>query len=300
VANLIEICEGVPRKYPFNKVLIIIDKIDWHKTGILNKPTFRGDAPIYLFHFPKYMSSHIMISSDWWISHRNNSIYAKLEIDPPPNEAMYINDINENLLNTLNQLGKIQTQEFIAIPSSEELPFIKAANEKAILIIKDYEENIEKIISGISLPFSLHEEPWKRDYTYKKQTVSGKKAIINAFKPKGYMYYPNYSGQGGYFLSKRIQSNHQLELHFDLGSPQYNNKIYSYLTFRGPYYVHHLPLIAVANKRAEDYRFNDQEELEKVVANLAAVVDHLENSIITDLEKIYEHLKVPLWYDYQS
>lgn len=283
------IMNGIPRAYPLNDVYILFDKVNW--LGLeLGEAAYISDFPDRkpLIDFPGYLSSSIIIKSDWWISGRINGLIAVVEVKPPGNNENRIPKLNDDIICRLRELGRIRFEQTYAVADKNETNLLNSVKKHAEKHIMEAKRNIYS--KNIKLPYDLP-NPLHISSTF--EALSPKKAIVDTFKPRGYKYLSNMSGLGLYRLSKTTPLNNQITVVFEF-APMCR-ALSSSVEIKGPLWKYEIDF-PLSYHNDNQYPVSSAEILEKLVMNAGAIVDYLEGVLVKELEDIYG--PAPKWFEY--
>lgn len=286
-----DIAHGVPRSLPFHYATFIFDNIDWFRNGIVNKqPESREHGASAMFPYASYFSSSIIFQSNWGYSKRVLNLYAVVEIDVSGADKENPLKKYDKIRELATELGDVRNEIIFAKPSEKEKKHLSLLNGKAKELVVDFENNLDSILSKINLPNEFSDSLRS---TF--DNVSPKKPLLAVFKPLGFKYIGNQSGQGGYSLAKRTKLNNQITLLFDF-APMARALSWS-LIIQGPLWMQSSRLKFYQNTH-EQFGITGQDILEKVVANAGCIFEYIEGTVIKDIESIYG--AAPSWFVYQK
>ena len=285
------IAEGIPRAYPAHKATFVFDHILWNEKGTRNASCYHKpsspDFP-YDYHCPS-----IILQSNWWISGRVIQLWATVELDVPAEGCSQVSEPGEKVQQCLQRLGPIQKEWLIIVPSPEEEQEQIENKAKAEAITKYYDIGGESWREASLFAVFPHRlpDPNKLD---REEAVSPKKVINQQFKPRGYQYRSEFSGNGIYHLVKKLPSHNLIVLEFDF-TPI--GKYFSCdLYVKGLLWKHKLTVRMDEGVLSSQYPIRSAEVLDMVVANIAAAVDFLEKEYVSKLVDIYG--SSPEWFNH--
>lgn len=313
------IAKGIPKVLPFDRALLIFDNIDWFGNGVnYSKPVIHKKRPTPETPYD-YLSSSIIIQSEWDAHGRDNWIYVTLELTTP--------DFNQTILpmdpkvqKLLESLGTIQKQDYEATLTQDELFMNHSLIMEGKSVWNKYNDNIYELVMN-NVPecdfkevVLSHEEYMKilkesirniiqsHDFSNihnetKKTPISPKKVITRLFSKNGFSYLeiPGFVALGKHVLIKKTSHNNQLEVNFEYWSR--GGEISCRLTYKVPYLNHIIDLPITKDKEiCTRYTIDNENALKKVVTNCLYIIEYLEDTLIQELDNIYGY--APVWYDY--
>jgi hypothetical protein len=291
--TLYEIAKGIPRPFSFYEAQFVLNGIDWFRAGnVSTTPVISEKQPCLADSF-SYAASSIAIRSCSGYNRRHNFIHAKVELEQPDANAEVLPELSKDIKETLMKLGKIKRETIIALPDEVEREMLNNMNYKGNLIINKYKEMIPNNIANI-LPHC--DIPQRKDEAYSYSTIAIKKYIVDAFKKRGYAYKSNLSETGSYYTVKRTKSNNQIKLYFETG--KLHDDLHCKFIYQGPLWIQEIDVQFTTFKGGIYYQISDEQLLQKLFDNIAAVVDYLENTLAKELDEIYG--SAPRWYEYQK
>lgn len=126
--------------------------------------------------------------------------------------------------------------------------------------------------------------------------ISPKEVIIETFKPRGYKYISKLGFRGGYFTLNRTTANNQIMLYFHLAPMA--KALSCTFAYQGPLWEHSLDIRFSPLQVQKQYGITGPEDLERAIRNAGAIVDHLEETLVRELDDIYG--PAPAWFQYQK
>ncbi|MGR4064474.1 MAG: hypothetical protein ACLQPV_03395 [Vulcanimicrobiaceae bacterium] len=271
--TLVAIAAGVPRSFPFHKVVI----------------TFRSPAFGKDIHTRLGMSATgIVIGDSWWVSHRERSLTALATAD---------DDLASTTLSRgsvvaaaiMERCGKLKkTQRVDALyadmdpAAAQQAVAGKARVATAAKAIQaGYRNRLAEVAALADLPHDLPPASVARSVTAYGVTTGPKKpAILRTFAPLGYAV--GYES-GTFRLSRQRPNGVTVDVSIDVGT--WSRKLTAMMIVRGPAFSAVLSL--PVTRDAEDfaaYPLGDAERWQQLVENLAAVVAELDRTFVPDVE----------------
>jgi hypothetical protein len=144
------------------------------------------------------------------------------------------------------------------------------------------------LVERIGLP---HDLPGPNDVRQMHRGASGplKPTLDVAFKPRGYTCR---GGSGTFTLRRRTPSNHVVDVELDVGT--WSRSLTAMFSVHGPGFNATLTM-PVTLRGGGQYPIGDTANWERIVANLAAVVDELERTFVTEIEAAVG--PAPAWFE---
>lgn len=131
-----------------------------------------------------------------------------------------------------------------------------------------------------------------------KNRVIPKRMITDIFCKRGFTYKKirGMAAKGYHIVTKRLDSNNQIRVAFHYWARQ--RDLSCLFTFHGPYWEHSLeiPISFEDNEIINSYSIYNNDVLKKVVENCYYLVEHLEETIVKELDSIYG--SAPRWFSY--
>lgn len=311
------IARGIPKSYSFNHTVLIFDHIDWFGIGAANtEPVITAKHP-HPRRLGEYLSSSIVIQSDWDSHGRDNRLCVTLELITPDFNQR-INPMDSKVQRLLETLGTIQSKEYKAALTQDEVLLYNSSIIKADSLWNEYKANLyDLIFKNVSdcdfkqveyahaLEMKNLKESLKKEYEsgvlFKfdefKRDISPKKVIKNNLTKKGYEYkiIPGFSALGMHVFVKQTSRNNRMKVLFDYWAR--GSEIACSLTYKVPYREYSMDLpIAEDNGLRISYPIDSNETLTVVVDNCLKIIEYLENTIVKDLDDIYG--EAPKWFNY--
>jgi hypothetical protein len=273
--DVLKLAEGMPRSLPF------------HTANVqFNHPEF-GIAAAQ----PSGMATlaGILVSDLWWINGRNRSLSAVCAVEsesaskalPPPPAGVAA---------VLAAFGKPQkSSQFIASELSPRAPPAQDSPAAAITrLTAEYKADMPNLLRRIGMPYDL--PPLQEALRARFASGPLKPTLVSAFGPRGY----DCKGDHGTFtLRRRTPANHVVDIDLDVGT--WSRMVTANYCVQGPDFRATLHLPVSANAGAGQYPIGDVENWERIVANLAAIVDELDRTFVPAIEAEAE--PAPEWYE---
>ena len=283
IDDIIALADGVPRSLPFHTVNVHFGHAEFGQAaafpGGLTPPT------------------GISVGDGWWVNGRIRSLTAfyavegdatskKLPDPPAPVRAI------------LTGLGKpARTAQFVtpgatsSTPTTTDSPAPHVPAEFALInpIVLKYQRGMKAVIERIDLPYDL---PPAIEALQTNLGGSGplKPTLVEAFKPRGF----DCRGESGMFtLRRRTATNHVVDIELDVGT--WSRSVTFMFHVHGPGFVATLMPPVTRRDDGRQYPIGDTANWERIVANLAAIVDELERTFVVDVEQAVG--PAPAWFD---
>lgn len=316
-----EIARGIPKSYAFNHAVLIFDHIDWFGVGVVNtEPVITAKHP-HPRRLGEYLSSSIVILSDWDSHGRENDLCVTLELITPDFNQR-INPIDSKVQSLLESLGTIQSEEYKAALTQDEILLYNSSIIKANCLWNEYKNNLydlicknvpdcdfKKVELAHELEMKNSMETLRKDFeSYKSEdsmkfeeknivTKSPMKVITKNFTKKGYEYknIPGFAAIRKYVLVKQTSRNNRMNVLFDYWAR--GSEISCSLTYKSPYCEYNMDLPIAEDKGIRiSYPIDSDSTLTTVVTNCLNIIEYLEKTVIKDLDDIYG--EAPKWFDY--
>ncbi|WP_310829169.1 hypothetical protein [Paenibacillus pedocola] len=299
---MVEIINGIPRRFPINEATFIIDSLSILRSSPEKAATrpvpyhakgdFRTDCRFYAgspVNLNTYPSPCIILQSNWWITGRQNFLYAIVELDEEdiPEGA---DSLQAKTSTFVKNLGEIEYEAPFAVPSTlAESTIIK---DKLLIgqqwIESKYSDQghlpqfqYPHSLAGLSL--QIHREG----------PISVKKAVIHNFSRLGFAYIPKYSGHGRNTMVKKTGNYNRIMLTFTVD--KWGHSLSCECSIEGPLWKHQMNIPCSNNWYLNVY-LNKQTDVEEIVENMAAVYHNLELDLIPKIDELYG--EAPAWYTY--
>jgi hypothetical protein len=272
--TLIAIANGVPRSFPFHRVVIAF-----------RSPAFGKDVSVRpgMFGTPG-----IFIGDSWWVSHRERSLTAVATIDDDPATTKLArgSDVASSIIAACGKLKKTQRVDALYADmdpaAAQEAVAGKTRVATAVKAVQaDFKNRLAEVTAQANLPHDLPPATQARSATPLGVNTGPKKpAIVRAFAPLGYAV--TYES-GTFTLSRQRPHGVNVEVSIDVGT--WSRKLTAMQIVRGPSFSAVLSLPVTRN--AQDfaaYPLGDAERWQQLVENLAAAVAELDRTFVPDVE----------------
>ena len=274
--DVLALADGVPRSLPFHAV-----HVNFGHAGFGEIVFPAGLAP----------SPGIAVGDGWWVNGRIRSLTAFYAVegetraktlpDPPPAVGAI-----------LAGLGKPKsTAQFAAPQALAASPAPALPREIAIVnpILVKYRNTLTAIVQRIGLPYDL---PPAGEARRASLGASGplKPALVDAFKPRGY---DCRGGSGMFTLRRRTVTNHIVDIELDVGT--WSRCVTFMFSVRGPGFNATLMPPITARDASRQYPIGDAANWEKIVANIATIVDDLERTFVAEILAAVD--PAPAWFE---
>lgn len=266
LVDLLALADGVPRSLPFHAVSVHFGHAEFGEVTWFHK----GLAP----------APGITVGDGWWVSGRHRSLSAFYGVEADP-QSKTLPGPPPAITALIAALGKPKkTAQFVA-PSgaatdgsaATAVPIGMAA---VVAILAKYRADMPALIKRLPLP---HDLPAPVDVVRDRAAATGplKPTLVAAFKPRGY----DCRGESGTFtLRRRTASNHIVDLELDVGT--WSRSLTSMLHVHGPGFNATL-VLPVTPRGGGQYPIGDTANWERIIANLAAIVDELERTFVAEI-----------------
>jgi len=320
LSTLVEVARGIPRAYPVYSSAFVFDRIEGVAAPDVARRRPARPAPRTALAMPArhdlppmdiwpldYLSTSITVHGDWGSSQRQIALFATVEVESPADRAASLPPLSYAAPRLIKELGEVVTDGLVGAPSEEDGASLAEARQRARQVVGEAARRIDgrpfeflglrgvwlsRPLKGIDLPHDLRPEVIRRA---PDEPISPKKALVAAFKPRGYEYLTGRGGPKDYRLRKRATSHNLISLAF--GQGQWLKVLMATLRYEGPLWHHDVTLRFSPHQGVHHFIDTpNQEVLEQVVANAAVVVDFLEQTMVPALDGIYG--PAPAWFEY--
>jgi hypothetical protein len=292
-ATLQEIAAGVPRSFPFHRVVIHF-----------YSPGFGGHVQTLT---PSAgMMPGVLLTDSWWVSGRKRSLSACTVIEaepdnkklPPPAGAVAtVLAACGKARKTVQapMAGKLPTGLVpgVRLPSGTVVPSVDPEKAGAVHeLLLHYREQLPEIVSRARLPHDLAAAQEVRQQFGIEVTSGPKKpALERVFKPMGY----SCRGESGDFvLRRRTAANLTVELSVSIGS--WGKSVTAHYSVWGLGFKALLSLPASAKAVIHgQYPIGDADHWQKIAENLGALVAELDRTFVPEIESTAG--PSPAWYN---
>ena len=284
IDDIISLADGVPRSLPFHAVSVHFGHAEF------------GQAAV----FPGGLTppTGIAVGDGWWVNGRIRSLTAFYAVEGDATSKK-LPDPQASVRSILAGLGKpTRTAQFVApaiasaatmTPADAPAPVVPAQIALINPIMMKYRSGMKALIERISLP---HDLPPPLEALKRNPVGSGplKPALVEAFKPRGY---DCRGGSGVFTLRRRTASNHVVDVELDVGT--WSRSVTAMFHVHGPGFI--ATLMPPVSKRDDgrQYPIGDTANWERIVANLAAIVDELDRTFVVEIEQAAG--PAPAWFD---
>jgi len=265
--DVLALADGVPRSLPFHDVTVQFRHADF---GQATAPTRRPSS-----------APGITIQDSWWVNGRTRSLSALYSVDVDA-AAKKMPDPPASIGSILAGFGKPRRSRQVFLKSSdttapaESGAAVHATEHSAIAPIVDkYRSEMRSLIERASLPYDL---PPENEARRTNLGASGalKPTLVQVFGSRGF---DCLGGNGIFTLQHRTGGNHVVELKLDVGT--WSRSVMAMFRVRGPGYNATLELPVTIRAQRRQYPIGDVENWERIVANLAMIVDELERTFVS-------------------
>jgi hypothetical protein len=266
--DVVALADGVPRSLPFHNVTVHFHHADF---GHGAPP---GTAP----------ALGVTIRDSWWVNGRKRTLSLLYLVDADA-ASKKLPDPPASIRAILADLGKPRTSRQFALKSSDtaapnETGPSSIANDRSAIapIIAKYRAGMRSLIERLGLP---HDLPPETEARQMNRGGSGplKPTLVRVFASRGF---DCLGGSGIFTLQHRTADNHVVELKLDVGT--WSRSVTAMFRVRGPGFNATLELPVTSRAQGHQYPIGDVENWERIVANLAMIVDELERTFVKELE----------------
>jgi hypothetical protein len=277
-STLAAIASGVPRSYPFGSAALHFYAPDFGER-LIGLPAMGNSLP------------GVVITDNWWISGRQRalSVYTVVEAEEtdkklPPNPAAV-----DAVMKACGKARKTVQVPILAQSGGGLTVSIPPANQEAVkAVVADYRARIKDVVAAAGLPHSLPPAAEIRMQNVGVTAGPRKPALVVAFKPMGY---DCTGGTGVFRLTRRTGGNHTVELYLDVGT--WSHSVTAIFMVQGAGFKASLG-IPVAVEGYGQYPIGDAAQWQKIVENLAVMVQELDRTFVPAIEAAAG--PSPAWY----
>jgi len=272
--DILALADGVPRSLPFHAVSVHFGHADFGRAVLpvgLTPPT------------------GITISDGWWVNGRIRSVSAFYAVEGDP-ASKTLPDPPPAIGAIVAGLGKPKAKaQFVAPPPAPVTAAAAPELARVLAIIAKYRSGMKAMIERIGLP---HDLPPARDVLRASLGARGplKPTLVDAFTPRGY----DCRGDSGTFsLRRRTAAHHVVDLELDVGT--WSRSLTFMFHVYGPGFT--ATLMPPVTLRGDDrqYPIGDTASWERIVANMAAIVDELDRTFVVEIDEAAG--PAPEWFE---
>jgi len=268
--DVLALADGVPRSLPFHDVTVQFRHADF---GQATATASRASSAL-----------GITIQDSWWVNGRTRSLSALYSVDANA-ASKKMPDPPASIGSILAGFGKPRRSRQLFLKSSDTTAPAESgaavhAKERSAIepIVDKYRSEMRSLIERVALPYDLPPENEAR------QTNLGangplKPTLVQVFGSRGF---DCLGGSGIFTLQHRTADNHVVELKLDVGT--WSRSVTAMFRVRGPGYNATLELPVTTRAQRRQYPIGDVENWERIVANLATIVDELERTFVNEIE----------------
>jgi hypothetical protein len=275
--DVLALADGVPRSLPFHGVTVHLGHDDFGQAGASASRT----AP----------EPGITIHDSWWVNGRKRALFALYWVDADP-ASRSLPAPPDSIHAILEALGKPRrTAQFVARSSdttaSTEAGASAVASDTAAIVAK-YGSSMQSLIERLGLPHDLLPQNEAR-----QMNLGGsgplRPALVRAFASRGY---DCHGATGTFMLQRRTAENHAVELVLDVGT--WSRSVLAMFRVRGPGSSATLHVPVSTRAQGGQYPIGDVKNWERIVENLAMIVDELERTFVKEVEAAVG--RAPEWF----
>jgi len=281
MTDILALADGVPRSLPFHAVTVHFKHADFGQAAFMP-----GLAP----------PTGILISDGWWVNGRMRGLSAFYAVEAEATSKK-LPEPPSAIAAVLSGLGKPRKKsQFVApvpAPGAGTTGAVRSSMPKDVALIMPvvtkYRSGLKALVERARLPNDL---PPAAEARLASLGASGplKPALVDVFKPRGF---DCKGGHGTFTLQRRTKSNHVVELELDVGT--WSRSLTFMFHVRGPAFNATLIPPVTTREDARQYPIGDTANWEKIVANIAAIVDELERTFVQEIEAAVG--AAPEWFE---
>jgi hypothetical protein len=283
VDALLSIADGMPRSLPFHNASVTFSHEQFGDLGTAGLPL----SPI----------PGVVAGDSWWVNGRRRSLGVMYVVDGDP-ASTALQEPPPALGQLLSALGRPKKSGQLVLPDAPApgegaaLGATLAPPADAIAvqeIVARYRATMADLVNGLDLPHDL--PPHLAALGTATRAGPLKPALVSIFGPRGF----DCRGESGVFtLRKRTPDHHVVDLVLDVGS--WSRMVTALYRVQGPGFQATVPVpVAKGVGVAVQYPIGDQEQWERIVANLAAITAVLNASMLREIEAATG--PAPEWFD---
>ncbi len=279
LADVAALADGVPRSLPFHAVHVVFGHADF---GTIVMPM--GISP----------PAGITIGDGWWVNGRMRSMTAFYAVegattsktlpDPPPAIAAILGGLGKT-----KSKAHFVAPEATATDATDAAPAIPREARAVHEVLVKHRKDMKAMLERIDLP---HDLPPAAEARRASLGASGplKPTLADAFTPRGY---DCRGGSGMFTLRRRTPANHVVDIELDVGT--WSRSVTFMFSVRGPRFNATLiPPVTLRDASAQ-YPIGDTANWERIVANIATIVDELDRTFVPEIESVAD--PAPAWFD---
>ena len=287
IADLLALADGVPRSLPFHAVSVHFGHAEFGRvTG-----------------FAAGLSAEtgIAVGDSWWVNGRNRSLMAVFAIeadagsknlpDPPARIGAVLAGLGKTRRTAQFVLPSVASAAASAAAMGTEVASPVVSREIAVVapIVAKYRSGMKALVERIGLP---HDLPPANEVRFASLGASGplKPSLVDAFTRRGY---DCRGGSGTFTLRRRTSGNHVIDVELDVGT--WSRSLTFMFHVRGPGFNATLFPPVTARDAAGQYPIGDTASWERIVANVATIVDELERTFVPEIEAAAG--PAPAWFE---
>ena len=265
------LAEGVPRSLPFNAIEVSFGHPEFGMTeAVLGLPLVG-----------------VHVGDNWWINGRKRSLRALYSVTADP-ESSDLPAPLPGVAAVLELLGTPQKSQTMVMPETADAPS-RDAMDRVHEVTARYRAELGTVLERASLP---HDLP-PLDDVLGDPVGSGplKPTLVAAFTPRDY----SCRGEPGRFLLERTTSHgNRVILDIDVGTWSRMVTAQYVVTGAGGGTRLRIP-VCVRAAESLQYPIGDGANWERIVANIASVVDEFDRTFLVEVEEVIG--PSPDWFD---
>ncbi|MCP3975662.1 MAG: hypothetical protein GY720_14345 [bacterium] len=268
---LLTLAEGVPRSLPFNSIHIQ-----------LGHPEFEGNVGS-----GGGSPGGIVVGDNWWVNGRKRSLSALYLVAGDP-DSPELPAPPPGVATVIEQLGAPRKSSTSLIPAAARSEVSDNAVAVGELVAR-YRDSMSDVLARATLPHDL--VPLEEALVALRESGPLKPALVAAFGSRGF----DCRGESGRFvLRRRTDLGNFVILDVDVGT--WSRMVTAQYMIRAAGADGRLRVpVAVSAANGLQYPIGDEANWERIVANLAAVVDELDQTFLQEVEEITG--SSPEWFD---
>jgi hypothetical protein len=292
---LAAVAKGIPRSYPFFMADLAFLEIPLLQLG---EPPHGSCAPARLQATDGASEPQggpgVFLGSMWWTPRRMTDLSASVQLPAPSPDEPQLPPLPSETSGFLRSLGKVHLESISPLLNAEEAEHYRTVQVQTAKITENYRSQLAEMMAALPLPYRLPRST-EMGLLLSDPIGSLKEVLLAAFRPRGYTYAPKHSGQGMYVLSKRTSLGNLVVVDCDAGGKTTRSASVA-LTLKG-LGVHAVFPIPVSAETANmlQYPITSYEQWQKIVENTALVADHIEQTLVPEVEEIWG--PCPMWHN---
>lgn len=277
-----EIAAGVPKRWPADDFLVVIDIESWpgmHVPQFDESETPSQNSSLS-FNPTAYLRPSLLVGSEWWTPRRMSYLVAIVPFASNGDEPTL--PLSQTTAQILDQLGTTATTSVNAILSESEMHGSQQLHARLNELAKSYVVDAHQLLRPV---------PEAETDLIRLGDPAAKEAIRRAFRGRGFRY--TWLARGAYRLVKFSATGYRCVVDVDV-APMARLVRVEYCV-EGPSLSIRVPVpTSVGDKPTSQQAIDPPERLDGLLENAARVVAHYEKQLLPTLERNLP--KCPQWF----